>query len=119
MKTYKANCIYGGYWQKTAIVTVDKSLDLQPKAQAGIVYKKGIPFLVSYESYIIGYDPQRGCLVYPSAEYGIHPNWIASPDYSRTTARHVTSFCREICPQYNYYDCKKFWHDSYISRLSK
>lgn len=116
MEWYKANC-QCGYFGKTVIVKVDKRLALQPKAQAGICYKHGVTFLVSYESFIIGYNPDTKQLVMPTKEYGIHPAWTASPDYSKTTARHVNSFCKEVCPQFNYYDCKKFWHGNLIEVL--
>ena len=95
MPTYTANCIYG-YFGKQVPVFVNKRLSSMPYAQAGVLvheYKgKQWVSLISYESLIFSYCPEDNLICFDLS--------TASPDYSRTTAKHVNAFCKvptQIC----------------------
>lgn len=102
MKSYTAHCQYG-YFGKEVNVMVDGRLDRMPYAQAGYVIDGDIVWLVSYESYIFGYNTRTGDVTFTVSD--------AAPDYSRTTAKHVGAFCHQFCPQYSYYDIKRMYYE--------
>ena len=107
MPIYHANCIYG-YFQKDVPVFVSKRLAYQPHAQAGVIAdtRQGKRWfhLMSYESLIFSYCPDDNTICF---------DWsTASPDYSRTTVRHVSSFCKEYVPCMSYQSIKKLYYDS-------
>lgn len=111
MAFYTAHCLYG-YFEKNTLVRVDERFNYM---QAGMTNDDKLPiyWLVSYESFIIGYDYVNHELVFPDKTHGFSARDIACPDYSRTTAKHVGIFCKRYCPQFTYYDIKRFWHDFY------
>ena len=102
MAIYNANCIYG-YYGKQVTVVVDGRLSLQPYAQAGWKQYGDWCALISYESEIFRYNELTGEVSFEFSD--------AAPDYSRTTARHVSSFCKEFCPEYDYYSIKRMYYN--------
>lgn len=102
MKFYKAHCQYG-YYCKEVSVMVNGALSLMPYAQAGYVVHGDVVWLVSYESFIFGYNRSTGAIHFELTD--------AAPDYSRTTAKHVGAFCKEFCPQYTYHDIKRMYYE--------
>ena len=109
MATYKANCIYGGYYQKEVNVHVDGRLEWIPNGQCGWVYRDGWYYLISYESVIFGYRDGQVRFTPWSDLYG-----TASPDYSATTRKHVGAFCKEFCPEYTYHDIKRMYYEQLV-----
>ena len=108
MPIYHANCIYG-YFGKETPVFVDRKLSAIPYGQCGVRVRKDRDDkkvwldLISYESVILSYEPYDNLISF---------DWsTASPDYSRTTARHVSAFCKEYIPCMNYHSIKKLWYD--------
>ena len=91
MATYRANCVYGGYYQKDVIVHVDRRLRYMPYAQAGYrTYAEGkYLVLVSYETDVIAIDLDRRLMV-------------CTGTYSQTTHRHIGAFLREIAELYGF-----------------
>ena len=106
MPIYQANWIYG-YFQKQVPVIVSKRLEYCPHGQCG-AYVQNIDgktwiHLYSYESIILSYCPNENLISF---------DWsTASPDYSRTTAKHVGAFCKEYIPCMSYHSIKKLWYD--------
>lgn len=102
MSTYKANCIYG-YFGKELVVDVSGRLAHIPHGQCG--YRKYGEWiaLISYESEIFRYNPYTNDI---SFEYS-----TASPDFSRTTAKHVSAFCKEFIPAMTYHAIKKLYYE--------
>lgn len=105
---YTANCIYG-YFGKQVPVMVDRKLESIPYGQCGVrVRKDGDQVwldLISYESLILSYEPYENIISFERSE--------ASPDYSRTTAKHVSAFCKEYIPAMTYQAIKKLYHEQY------
>lgn len=107
MPIYKANCIYG-YFQKEVPVFVTKRLKYCPHGQCGVLkdsYRDNKTWLhlVSYESTIFSYCPDTNEI---SFEWS-----TASPDYSRTTMKHVNAFCKEYIPCMSYHAIKRLYYD--------
>jgi len=103
--SYTANCIYG-YFGKKVNVFCHGKLDYIPYGQCGYITDGDWIVLISYESEIFRYNPATNDI---SFEYS-----QASPDYSRTTARHVSAFCKQFIPGMNYHAIKKLYYERRI-----
>ena len=106
MPIYHANCIYG-YFQKDVPVFVNKKLKHCPHGQCGaninIRDEKRWIDLISYESLIFSYCPDDNTISFKYSQ--------ASPDYSRTTIKHVSAFCKEYIPAMSYHAIKKLYYE--------
>ena len=94
MTEYKANCTYGGYYQKNVKVWVSRKLSYMPYAQAGVRFYPGKVQLVSYETIV--------------AE--IVDGWVfCYGTFSASTRRHIGAFCKEFLPGFSYQDMKMLY----------
>lgn len=106
MKTYTAHTENGVY-MKDVIVHVHERLKYAPCAQAGILKRFDVTWLMSYDALIVGID-SKGNIVQPISG-GLYR--VASPHYSRTTAKHVSLFLRQVAPQYTLKDVDSAFSD--------
>jgi len=100
--SYTANCIYGYFGKKVNVFTHGKLVYI-PYGQCGYRKEGDWIILISYESEILRYNPVTNDI---SFEYS-----DASPDYSRTTARHVNAFCKQFIPAMSYHSIKKLYYE--------
>ena len=87
-----------GYFAKDTRVSVTKRLDRQPHAQAGInIHNDGRKDLISYSTLVCTVDKD---------------GWLTCRGlYSKTTRCHISSFIREVAPNFSYYDAKRCYEN--------
>ena len=90
MTHYIARCT-SDYHSYVRHVYVDKRLDRMPFAQAGVITRKGVTQLVSYETIVAEIDD--GWL----HVYGL---------FSNTTRKHIGAFLKEYAPRLFYADAR-------------